>query len=181
MADPSMAGGGGGAAPPPGNGMDIQSMIQQQVQVALQGMGGGGAAGGAGGAAAFKPKIDENVVLLQILKMLAQIVDHFGIQVSASSMVVTPTDLQQQAMGGDPSAGGSGVGAGGQSLGGQQGNMMPVEPIQPIEPAVKQSQELWTGVGFPASEMGNVGLARLVDKADMADLASLAMAGRRGR
>ena len=156
-ADPSMAGGGGGAPPPAaGGGMDLQSMIQQQVQTALQGMSGGGGAGGAG--AAFKPKIDPNVVQLQILKLLAKICDHLQIPIPASDMVVTPTDLQQQAMGGDPSAGG---GAGG---GSPQGNMMPMDPIQPIQPAVKQSEEEVVDNGVPFHEEEQ-GLTRLVDKA----------------
>ncbi len=157
--DPSMAGGGGApppAAPPPagGSGMDLQAMIQQQVQTALQGMGGAGA-GGAG--AQFKPKIDPNVVQLQILKLLAKICDHLQIPIPASDMVVTPTDLMQQAQGGDPSAGGGAGGAGGSP----QGNIMPMESIQPIEPAVKQGEEDATpnGEGFHET-----GLARFVDK-----------------
>lgn len=152
-ADPSMAGGGGAppppAAPPPAaGGGDLPSMIQQQVQLALQGMGGGGAG------AQFKPKIDPNVVQLQILKLLAKICDHLQIPIPASDMVVTPTDLMQQAQGGDPSAGGGAGGA-------PQGNIMPMEPIQPVEPAVKQGEEDVepNGEGFH-----EVGLARFVDK-----------------
>ena len=130
--DPSQ--GGAPPGPPPGGsdptagaqggGMDIGSMIQQQVQTAMQGMqAGGGAAGGAG---QIKPKIDENVVMLQILKLLAKICDGLKIPVSASEMVVTPQDLTAMAQGGPGQAAVQDA----QS----QGNSS-IQPIQPIEGA----------------------------------------------
>ena len=105
--DPSVGGAGappmdpaamGGGAPPGGGGGDalmgmIQSM-QQQIQGLSQG-GGGGMAGGAGGVEPIKPKIDVNVTLLQILKILARIADALGIQIPASEMVATSNDVTQ--------------------------------------------------------------------------------------
>ncbi len=93
-ADPAAAGG----APAGGGGGDalmgmIQSM-QQQIQGLSQG-GGAAAGGGAGGVEPIKPKIDVNVTLLQILKILARIADSLGIQIPASEMVATSNDVTQ--------------------------------------------------------------------------------------
>ena len=153
-ADP-MAG-GGGAMP------DMNTMIQQQVQAAIQGMGGG--AGGPGGnpQGDLKPKIDQNVVMLQVLKILAKIADAMGINIPASDMVVTPEDLQQMAQGGpgyaamqsdDPAAAGGGAPAGG------GGGISPIEPIPaaqgPEKPAHDQGVAADKGILPDFGSMAN--------------------------
>ena len=107
--DPAAGGGGmdpaaaGGAPPAGGGGEDImtvlQPMIQQAVQQAMmtQGGGAGGAGGGAGGAGGLKPKIDVNVEIMQMKKILARIADALSIPIPASEMVATPQDLMQMA------------------------------------------------------------------------------------
>ncbi len=120
--DPAMAGGGG--MPP---GPDIQTMITQAVQTAMGGAGGGAAGGAMGGGAGIKPKIDVNVVMLQILKILARIADALGVQIPASEMVAGPADLGQlasQSQGGAPAGGGAGGSA--------------IQPIQPMQGASPQ-------------------------------------------
>ena len=97
-ADPAAGGGGGG---------DIQMMIHQAVQQAMAGMGGG--AGGAGGVEPIKPKIDPNVTMLQILKILARLADAQGVQIPASEMVATQNDLTQMGMQGEAGAAGGGA------------------------------------------------------------------------
>lgn len=86
--DPMMA---GGMPPPPspgGNVPDMQQMILQKLTALEQGGGGAGAGGGG-----IKPKIDVNVALMQISKMLARIADSLGIQIPAHEMIATPQDL----------------------------------------------------------------------------------------
>lgn len=143
--DPSMAGGGGGA--PPGQDPFAiiqqlqQQMMQMQQQMQQMGQGGGAAAGGGAGGAAggLKPKIDVNVVLSQILKILARITDHLGIPVPATEMVTNQQDLmglaQASQSGGampgmDPTAqaGGGAPPGGGGAIGGMppmQGSGVP--------------------------------------------------------
>ena len=152
--DPSQGGGmppggdpsQGGGAPPggaPGASMDptagqggvtpdIGNMIQQQVSSALQAqMGGAGGAGGMGGGGGMKPpKIDENVVMLQILKILAKIADALKIPIPASEMVVTQDDLKAMAQGGP----GQAVQQDQQQSGGQAGTSA-IQPIQPMQAA----------------------------------------------
>jgi hypothetical protein len=103
------AGGGGGGA-------DIASQIVQQLQQS------GAMGGGAGGMVEpIKPKIDVNVELMQIKKMLAKICDAQGIVIPASDMAVNSQDLSQMAMGqGGQQAGGGGAGA------------SAIQPIQPM-------------------------------------------------
>lgn len=133
--DPSGgAGGPPGAAPSGGGGaMDptsIMPMVQQMVQQQMMQQGGAGGAGGK----PLAPKIDEKVVLTQIVKLLARVCDHLGIQVPASEMVVGQQDLMGMANatqtggpmpGMDPNA--TAGGAGGQ----QAGAIPPVDGIQP--------------------------------------------------
>lgn len=135
--DPSMGGGappppmdpsmGGGAPPPPP--MDpmaaIMPMIQQAVQQAMS-ANGGGQMQGAGG---LKPKIDINVEIVQIKKMLAKIVDALGIHVPVSDMVVTPEDLNQIAQGGPGFAAATPDGKSGGGL----GQIAPISPIKAAE------------------------------------------------
>ena len=150
--DPAMAGGApmdpamGGGAPPPGGGGDpmaaIMPMIQQAVQQAVAANGGGGAQGAGPG---LKPKIDVNVEIMQIKKMLAKIVDAMGIHIPAQDMVATPEDLNQIAQGGAGYAAATPDNAG--QGGGGIGQIPPIEPM-------KSAAEQWeSGVAFtPPSE-----------------------------
>ena len=99
---------------PPGAGGDHSAIAQAVVAQLLSQSGGGGSSG----SGAPKPKIDVNVTLLQILKILARICDHLGIQVPVSDMVATSGDLSQMAQ---AQAGGSPASS--------------IQPIQPIAPA----------------------------------------------
>lgn len=135
--DPSMMGGGGGmppmdpsmmggmppAAPPGADPAAIMPLITQAVQAALSGQGGTPSPNGQ-----IKPKIDVNVTLLQILKILAKIADSLGVPIPASEMVATSNDLTsfaQQQAGGGASA--------------------PQSAIPPIEPMQGASPELAAG------------------------------------
>ena len=122
--DPSM---GGGAPPPPP--MDpmaaIMPMVQQAVQQAMSANGGGQMQGANG----LKPKIDINVEIVQIKKMLAKIIDALGIHVPVSDMVVTPEDLNQIAQGGPGLAAATPDGKSGGGL----GQIAPISPIKAAE------------------------------------------------
>jgi len=134
--DPSMGGGappmdpsmGGGAPPPPP--MDpmaaIMPMVQQAVQQAMSANGGGQPQGAGPG---LKPKIDINVEIVQIKKMLAKIIDALGIHVPVSDMVVTPEDLNQIAQGGPGLAAATPDGKSGGGL----GQIAPISPIKAAE------------------------------------------------
>lgn len=134
--DPSMGGGDPSAAgaPPPaadpsagGGGSGDMAAMQAQLQAMQQQMATMGAGGaGAGGVEPVKPKVDVNVVLLQLLKMMAKVCDSMGIQIPLSDMVATSADLtgmaQQSEQGSvDPSGGAGGAG--------------PIPPIQPMQGA----------------------------------------------
>ena len=127
--DPSGGGGGGGAPPfpaPPsgGGGGGGAEIMMQQIMQKLDGLGG------AGGGAGIKPKIDVNVALMQISKMLARIADALGVQIPAHEMIATPQDLgamaQQQTTG---APGGGGMSGGG------QGAIPPIQPMEGMQPA----------------------------------------------
>jgi len=134
--DPAMMGGappmdpamGGGAPPPPP--MDpmaaIMPMVQQAVQQAMSANGGGQPQGAGPG---LKPKIDINVEIVQIKKMLAKIIDALGIHVPVSDMVVTPEDLNQIAQGGPGLAAATPDGKSGGGL----GQIAPISPIKAAE------------------------------------------------
>ena len=146
--DPAMAGGappmdpsmGGGAPPPPP--MDpmaaIMPMVQQAVQQAMSANGGGQPQGAGPG---LKPKIDINVEIVQIKKMLAKIIDALGIHVPVSDMVVTPEDLNQIAQGGPGLAAATPDGKSGGGLG-------QIQPIAPIKSA--EAWESGTAFSLPA-------------------------------
>ncbi len=136
--DPAMAGGGGDPM------AAIMPMIQQAVQQAMAANGGG--AGGAQGAGpGLKPKIDVNVEIMQIKKMLAKIVDAMGIHIPAQDMVATPEDLNQIAQGG------AGYAAATPDNAGQGGGG--IGQISPIEPMKAAAAEWESGVAFtPPSE-----------------------------
>jgi hypothetical protein len=94
MPPPDAGGGAAAAAPPPAD--PRIDMLMQQVQQLTSASAAGGA-GGAAGNKALTPKIDEKVVLSQILKLLARIADHLGIPIPASEMVVNQQDLSSLA------------------------------------------------------------------------------------
>lgn len=148
--DPSMGGGGGGGdpaqgggQPPPGGdpsggaaagggGGGVDPTVQAQATAAaiaplIQGQGGGM---GGGGMEPIKPKIDVNVTLMQILKILAKLADTLHVPIPASDMVANQGDLtqfgMQQQQGQDmPATAGGGAG------GGPQPAIQPVQPMQP--------------------------------------------------
>ena len=134
-ADPAAMGGAPPADPAAMGGGDplaaLAPMIQQMVQQAVSAGGGGGGGGMAGGG--IKPKIDVNVELLQIKKLLARIVDALGIQVPAAEMVATSDDLNQMA---SQQSGGA---AGGSAAGG--GALGSIQPMQPMKAA--HAREDW--------------------------------------
>lgn len=78
--DPSM---GGGMAPPP----PAPAPAPAPMQPAMQ-----------GGVEPIKPKIDVNVTMLQILKILARVCDALGVKIPASEMVATQGDLTNMGM-----------------------------------------------------------------------------------
>jgi len=138
--DPAMAGGAPpmdpamGGAPPmdPAAGGDpmaaLQPMIQAAVQEAMAGAGGG-MGGAAPGEAAIKPKIDINIEVMQMKKLLAKLCDAMGVQIPAAEMVATPEDLNQMAAGG-PGAAAATPDGGGAPAGGAMGAIPPVEPMK---------------------------------------------------
>jgi hypothetical protein len=139
--DPAMAGGAPPADPAAAGGGDpmaaLQPMIQAAVRDAMAGMGAG-----AGGTANGEPKIDINVEVMQMKKLLAKLCDAMGVQIPAAEMVATPEDLNQMAAGGPgaaavtPDSGGGAMGA--------------IPPVQPMKAAVDDWE---SGVAFapPAS------------------------------
>lgn len=141
--DPAMAGGDPaamGGAPPMDPMAQIQPMIDQAVQAAMAAQGGG--AGGGGTGPAIKPKIDVNVELMQIKKLLARLADAMGVQIPAAEMVATPEDLGQMAEGGT----GAPAAADGGAAGGGGGALGTIEPI-------KAAEDWEAGVAFtPPSE-----------------------------
>lgn len=137
--DPAAAGGAPPMDPMAAGGGDplamLQPMIQQAVQQAMA-ASGGGAGGGAGGG--LKPKIDVNVEIMQIKKLLAKLCDAMGVQIPAQDMVATPEDLNQMAEGGPGAAAMTPDNGGGGALG----------QIQPMEPMKAASEEWEQGVAF---------------------------------
>jgi hypothetical protein len=115
--DPAMGGG-----PPMDPMAAIQPMIEQAVQAAMASQGGG-MGGGVGSEGQIKPKIDVNIEIMQMKKILAKISDALGIQIPAADMVATPEDLTAMAQGGSAGAG---------AMAGEGG--APPSAIQPIEP-----------------------------------------------
>ena len=123
--DPSMMGGappmGGGM--PPGGGTSPDQLMQQ--------VAAGANAGAAGGKPAIK--VDQNMVMLQMLKLLARIADASGVKITASDMVVTPEDVSQMAQGGPGYAAATPDGGGGAEGGGASA-IPPIEPMQAAAP-----------------------------------------------
>ena len=167
--DPMAAGG----APPPGGdpmagGGDpmaaLQPMIQQAVQQAMASQGGG--AGGAPGEAAIKPKIDINIEVMQMKKLLAKLCDAMGVQIPAADMVATPEDLTQMAQGGPGMAASTpdtGGGAGGSA-------------ISPIEPMQAASPELAMGGGEKPASDGHIEQGSAFDSPSLQQVTNRAQA-----
>jgi hypothetical protein len=110
----------------------LQPMIQQAVQQAMAAQGGGGGAGGpAGAGAGLKPKIDVNVEIMQMKKLLAKLCDAMGVAIPAQDMVATPEDLNEIA------AGGPGAAAATPDAGGGGSAIKPIEPMQAAAPEPK--------------------------------------------
>jgi len=123
--DPMAAAGGG--APPPAGDPRIDQLMTMMQQMMSQG-GAGGAAGGMGGVEPIKPKIDVNVEIMQMKKLIAKLCDAMGVQVPASDMVATSQDLTQMGMQGEAGAAG-GAGAAPASA------ISPISAMQPAMPA----------------------------------------------
>lgn len=156
--DPMAAGGGGAMPPPPppggdpmaGGGAaapDLEAMITAAVQKA---MAGGGMAGGAGGAGGIKPKIDVNVELMQIKKMLAKLVDSMGVPVPAQDMVATEEDLTAMAQGKDQAS----VAAGGGQTGGA---IPPIDGMGGMQPSGVPGGGGGEKAGFDGNSFGEMG------------------------
>lgn len=135
--DPAMGGGAPpmdpamGGAPPMDPMAQIQPMIDQAVQAAMASQGGGAPAG-PGGEGQIKPKIDVNIEIMQIKKILAKISDALGIQIPAADMVATPEDLTAMAQGNSAGAGAmAGDGGGGPSA---------IKPIAPMGAAMPEEK-----------------------------------------
>lgn len=146
---PPGPGGPPGAPPDSGGGSDPSAVAQAVVaglQPMLQGMGAGGG-GGMGGTEQIKPKIDVNVTLLQLLKMVARIADALNVNIPASEMVATQADLTGFAQ---------------QQQSGAPGTPPPsaIPPISPIQPAAPGMGGMPGGAGAggggpPAPKMAN--------------------------
>jgi hypothetical protein len=72
------------------------------------------------------PKIDINVEIPKILKLLARMADALKIPIPAQDMVTTSADMQQVAMGQDPATAATAP---------QGGAIQPPQPIEPIKAA----------------------------------------------
>lgn len=146
--DPS-AGAGGGGSDPTATAQAVAAAIQPMLQ-------GGGGGGGGGMVEPIKPKIDVNVELMQIKKMIAKLCDTLGVQIPASDMAVNSQDLTQMAMGqGAQPAGG----AGGQ----QQSSIAPIQPVGAAGPGMGKTSavdQLFNN-GHPYGELDPAPLGRL--------------------
>ena len=93
--DPAMM---GGAPPAPpgggGGGDDIRAIIKEEL--AASGLTGASSATEAP-SGKIKPKVDVNVEILQIKKMLARLSDAMGVNIPAADMVATEDDLTEMA------------------------------------------------------------------------------------
>ena len=159
---------GGGMAPPgdpaamgggPDPAMESRlAAIEQQLAA-----GGGGAA--AGGVEPIKPKIDVNVEIMQMKKILARIADSLGVQIPAAEMVATPGDLTQMAQGENAA-----------------GAAPPPSPIQPIGPIAGASPDAAAaGGGAAAGGVSEKASSEILDRGrairkDQTSRAALALA-----
>lgn len=171
--DPAAAGGGGAMpmdpaaggmppAPPEGGGGDpaaLEMLINKAVQNAMMQNGGGGAGAG-GGAGGIKPKIDVNIEIMQMKKMLAKIIDALGVHMPATEMAVDGSDLDQlaaeQQMGGGAPEGAPEPGF---------GDIKPVEPIGGAQKASSDRQPHETGFPSQLADEDETGFNLIGDKA----------------
>lgn len=139
---------GAAPAPPPAAPPVDPAMLQQMVAQAVQ-QATGGSAGAQPGAGQLKPKIDVNVAIMQMSKMLARICDSLGIQIPASEMIATPSDLTAMAQ--QQSGAGSAQGA---------SAIPPIQPMQgaaPIAPGgEKQSMDNVLSLGGRAAALATI-------------------------
>ncbi len=156
--DPAMMGGGMPPPPPPPSGGDTAGLgakLDQLIQL-MQG-GAVGAQSGANAAGQIKPKIDINVEILKMNKILARIADALGVHIPAYEMVATPQDLtamahQQQSQGQQDA-----------SMGGAIGQMAGMDPMQgagvpgpPKQAAARPYRERGEAFNGPAlTELGD--------------------------
>ena len=137
----------------------LQPVIQQMVQQAVTAQGGAGGAGGGGGGS-IKPKIDINIEIMQIKKLLAKLCDAMGVQIPASDMVATPEDLTEMAAGGpgaaaatpDPAAGGGGL-----------GQIGAIQPMKAAQDDYQEFGEVYYGSSTPGVSTSSA--SSLVDRA----------------
>ena len=115
--DPAMM---GGAPPAPSGGGegDIRAIIKEEL--AASGLTGASSATETP-SGKVKPKIDVNVEILQIKKMLARLSDAMGVNIPAADMVATEDDLTDMAN--------SGAGGGGGEAAMTPGAIPPIGPI----------------------------------------------------
>lgn len=119
--DPAAAASGGTPPSDP----RIDQLMQMMQQLMSQG-GGGGAAGSVGGVEPIKPKIDVNVEIMQMKKLIAKICDAMKIPIPAADMVATPQDLTQMGMQNE---------AGGAAGAGPASAISPISPMPAAMPA----------------------------------------------
>ena len=155
----SMGMGGGGAAPPPpppsgGGGGDMAAVMAKLDQLISAG-GGGSPQSGGNAAGQIKPKIDVNVAIMQMSKMIARIADAVGVKIPASEMIATPDDLTQMAN--KQQAGGQQDAAMGGGAGGGIGGIPPM-PDMSAGPMGKAGRDSFSrGVAFTPPTLDDVG------------------------
>lgn len=129
--DPAAAMGGG--APTGPDPMAEINMLKQQIA----GMGAGG--GGGMGVEPIKPKIDINVEVMQMKKLIARLCDALGVQIPAAEMTATSTDLTQMAQQSQQAGAAPAGGAAPPSS---------IQPLQPIQGAMPASPEAGKTAGY---------------------------------
>ena len=102
----------------------------------------------------IKPKIDVNVTLLQILKMLARIADALHVPIPASEMVATQGDLTQMGMQQQDGSAGAGAPGGGAS---PQSAIPPISPVAPAAPGMGKMSNINNGEGYDTSGFNTLG------------------------
>ena len=122
--DPAAAGGAPAGAPAPDPMVDqlMSRLNSLEQQLAAQGGGAGGAGGAAG---VLKPKVDVNVVLMQILKIVTRLAEANNVHVPPSDLVPTANDVTQLAQMSQ---------TGNFAAASQPSAIAPIEPIQPAMP-----------------------------------------------
>jgi hypothetical protein len=141
--DPAAMAGGmdpmaAGMGPPPGEEMGgggDTAGLEMRLAALEQQLAAGGGAAGAGGVEPIKPKIDVNVEIMQMKKLLARMADALGVQIPAAEMVATPDDLTQMANQEQQAGGAGGAGASPTSA------IPPIEPMQGASPSLAKAAE----------------------------------------